>query len=85
MQVSSGTLLAVAAMCVAVAACCDNVTLVSGDYRGVLLVSLLGAVAANLCCAILAARGGLVRWVAIALAIPSLFVLADAASRVPFV
>ncbi len=81
MCVSSGALLSLAVICMAVALTCQNITLVSGDYRGVLLLALLGMVAADLCCFVVFARGGRSRWVAVALATPSLFIVADLLRR----
>ena len=84
MRVSNGPLLTFAALCMAVALFCQNVSLASGDYRRVLSVALVGMLAADLCCAVAFARGGWTRWVAVVLAAPSLFIVADLARRVPY-
>ena len=81
MRISNGLLLSLAALCMTIALACSNVTLISGDYRGVLAVAFVGMVAADLCCAVVFARGGGARWVAVALAAPSLFIVADLARR----
>jgi hypothetical protein len=85
MRISTGSLLTIAVLCMAVALCCANITLVSGDYRGVLIVAVLGMFTADLCCCIVFARRGRSRWAAVVVAAPSLFIVADLLRRAPFV
>jgi len=85
MRVSSGLLLSLAALWMSVALFCQNVTLAGGDYRGILLVAIAGMVAADLCCVVVVIRGGRLRWAALAVALPSLFIVADLCRRAPAV
>jgi hypothetical protein len=61
----------------AVALICQNVTVAGGSYWGVLLVALGAMIVADLCCAIVFVRGGGLRWVAAAVASPSVFIVWD--------
>jgi hypothetical protein len=84
MRSPSGWLLLIAATCMLLALACDNVTLTSEDYRGVLLAALLGTAVADSCCAVAFVRGG-PRWVALVIAAPSLYIAWDFVRRAPFV
>ena len=65
-----------------VAVLCTNVTLTSGDYRGVMLVALACMVGALACLMILFRRGPIGwRIAAIVIAFPALFVLFDLVRR----
>lgn len=85
MRLSSAMLLALAAAAMFVALFCQNITLASGDYRVVLLIALCGSIFADVCCAIVFFRGGLLRWLAVLIALPTLFVVVDFLWRAPFV
>ena len=86
-RISSGLLLWLAALTMTIALACQNVTLANGDYRGVLFLALLGMCTSDLCCCIVIARSGRMRWVAVVLAIvftmSSLFIVSDFLRRAP--
>jgi hypothetical protein len=84
MRSSSDWLLLIAATCMLLALACDNITLASEDYRGVLLAALLGMAVADSCCAVAFVGGG-PRWAALVIAAPSLFIVWDLVRRVPVV
>jgi hypothetical protein len=50
---------------------------VVGGYAGVLITALACMAIADCCCAIVFFRGGGLRWIAAAIALPSLFVVWD--------
>lgn len=85
MRISSQLLLVLAAFGMFVALACQNVTLASGKYASVLLIALGGTVFADVCCAIVFFRGGLLRWLAVLIALPTLFVVGDFLRRAPYV
>ena len=85
MRLPTGLLLRVAAFCMIAAGACLNVSLASGDYRGVQLAAFVGMVVADVCCAVVWQRGGRSRWIAAAFALPSLFVVWDLFRRAPVI
>ena len=83
--ISSGMLLIVAAWLMAAALFGQTITLTSGDYRAILLASLAAMGAADALCAVVFFRGGRLRWVAVAIALPTVFLVADFLRRAPAV
>jgi hypothetical protein len=83
MRLSSGSLLFIAAFCMLLALGFQSITLASQDYRGALLFAFLSMVLADVCCTLVFARGGRLRWAALALATPSCFILWDFLRRAP--
>ena len=83
MRATSSMLLAVAAACMTLALFCQNVDLVSQDYRGVLLAALVCMAISDGCCAVVFRRGGNVRWASAIIASPSLFIILDFLRRAP--
>lgn len=76
MGVVSGSLLSFAGFCMFVALVCQSITVV-GSYRGVLLVALVAMILADLCCIIVFFRRSGLRWLAVVVALPSLFIVWD--------
>ena len=77
MQPASGTLLWFAGFWMAFALIFQNVTIAGNNYRGVLLAALGAMIVADVCCTVVFVRGGGLRWVAAAVASPSVFILWD--------
>ena len=63
---------------------CQNITLASQDYRIILLVALACMSIADVCFAGAAYRGGSLRFIAILMASPSLFIIWDFLRRAPY-
>jgi hypothetical protein len=57
------------------------ITVAGGRYHEVLLLALGGMAFADLCCAIVFLRGGGLRWAAVAIALPSVFIILDSLRR----
>jgi hypothetical protein len=83
MRSSSDWLLLIAMTSMLLALVCDNVSVASDDYRGVLLAALVGAAVADSCCAVLFIRGDR-RRLALVIAAPSLYIVWDFLRRAPF-
>lgn len=83
MRVSTPMLLAVSATCMAVALTCQNITLVGGNYRGILTVALGCMAISDGCCAAVFRRGGSARWAALPVSVPSVFIFIDFLRRFP--
>jgi hypothetical protein len=83
---ASGALLSFAGLCMAFALVCQNITVAEpGSYRGVLLVALTAMILADLCCTVVFVRGGGLRWLAAAVASPSVFIVWDFLRRASYV
>jgi hypothetical protein len=82
-RATSFDLLAAAGTLMLVALFFQNVTLASGDYRGVLLISAVCAVFANVLSVVLFLRGAWGRWVSLLFVFPTLFILFDFLRRAP--
>jgi hypothetical protein len=78
-------MLSVAALLMLVSLASENVTLVSQDYRAVLARALATMIVADLLCVPSILRRGRERWIAVLIALPSLFILWDFARRAPYV
>jgi hypothetical protein len=78
-------MLSVAALLMLVSLASENVTLVSQDYRAVLAGALATMIVADLLCVPSILRRGRERWIAVLIALPSLFILWDFARRAPYV
>ena len=88
MRITSGLLLNAAGICMLVALALQNVSIASNDtraYRGVLITALALTTIADVCCAIVAYRGGWQRWLALMIALPTLYIIADFLRRAPYV
>jgi hypothetical protein len=83
MRIPSRWLLFVAAVTMLQAVGNLFITVASGNYREILLTSLVGMVVADVCYAVVFFRGGWLRWGAMALALPSLFIIWDVVRRTP--
>ncbi len=77
MRVSSGTLLYYAGLCMCTSLVCQNITVAGGNYRNVFLVSISCMLFADVCCVLVFFRGGNMRWIAVAIAIASLYIVGD--------
>lgn len=84
MRISSGWLLVAAGISMFIALVCQNITIV-GSYIGILLFALAAMIFADFCCAIIFIRGGRLRWAAVVLALPSLFIVWDFLRRAPYI
>jgi hypothetical protein len=82
MRVQSGRLLMLAAMFMFVAILFQIVTIAGNDYRMVLLVAFVCMAVAVACCLAVFVRGGVLRWLAVVIALPSLFIIPDLMRRV---
>jgi hypothetical protein len=81
MRISSGLLLFLAGFSMFVALGSLFVTVAGGDYRSELLTALGGMIVADACCAAVFLRGGRLRWVALAVALPTAFIVWDLLRR----
>lgn len=82
-KITSFILLCIAAICVVVAVFCATVTLAGGSYQMFLIVALVAMIIANCICVVVFLRAGLVRWIAVMIALPSLFVICELLRRHP--
>ena len=83
MRISNTTLLSTAWISDLMALFCVFVTVARGGYREVLLVALVGSVITGACCTVVIARGGWVRWAAVILVLPVLFIVDEFIRRAP--
>ncbi len=83
MRLQSGLLLFVATACMLFSLMCQNITIAGGNYGQVLLAGIVGMTAADICCVIVFIRGGALKWGALIIALPSLFIVWDFLRRVP--
>jgi hypothetical protein len=83
MRIPSSLLLELAAFSMLIALACQNITLASQDYRVILLVALGCTCVADVCCAIVLVRGGPACCIALAIALPTLFIVWDFLRRAP--
>jgi hypothetical protein len=83
-NLANARLLAVAGVSMMAALVCQNMTLTSQDYRGVLLAVVVCTGIALACCAPVFRRGGVARWGAVIIALPSIFIIFDLLRRAPF-
>ena len=74
-------LLAIAALSMLVSLAYENVDISTGKYRGALLTSVMAMTIADLLCVPQFFRRGRTRWIAVLIALPSLFVLWDFTRR----
>jgi|GEM_PF-6433284 hypothetical protein len=84
-QTLDSILLVVAVLLMLVSLFNENVTLATGDYRRALLTALVTMAIADLICLQDFLRRHRARWVAVLIALPSLFILWDFVARAPSV
>jgi hypothetical protein len=83
--IGSRSLLVVGMFSMLLSLACENVTLASGSYRGILLLAVGAMVLADTCLSVVFVRGGRLRWVALLMAAPSAFIVWDFIRRAPYV
>jgi hypothetical protein len=59
----------------------ENIDISTGDYRGALLTALATMTVADLICVPQFFRRGRARWIAVVIALPSIFILWDFVNR----
>ena len=80
------SLLVTAALLMLISAFNDGIDLASQDYRGALLTAVAAMVFADfLCVHQFLTRRGLARWVAVVIALPSVWIVGDVLRRAPYV
>ncbi len=84
MRMLDRVLLVIAALLMLVSLIYENIT-TTGDYQAALLTALAAMTIADVICVQQFLRRGRARWIAILIALPSLFVVWDFARRAPHV